>query len=56
MTAKERTVLRACIKALQGDIMQVDAFRPSYGLSLFNNKPTKDKVAELLKALIDADS
>ena len=55
MTAKERTVIRAVIRALEGaDVVTMDALAFSYGLPAHNYKPTKVRAVALLKVLVEA--
>lgn len=57
MTARERTVIRAVIRALEGgDRGTIDALSTSYGIPYSANKPRANRVAELLKALCDDNS
>ena len=57
MTARERTVLRAAIRALNAEgNFDLDAFSTAYGVPYRKNQPVRNQVAALLKALIDADS
>jgi hypothetical protein len=56
MTARERVIIRAVARALrEGDTEKMDAYSSSYGLSIHNNHPIKDRAAALLNALVTND-
>jgi hypothetical protein len=57
MTARERTVIRAVIRALEDhDVNAIEYLFAAYGVQFHASQPLHLNCSGLLKALIDADS
>jgi hypothetical protein len=57
MTARERTVIRAVIRALRGDgYTTLEALMTAYGVQYRHNRLIKENVAVMLIALIEASN